>query len=211
MRLNLRNPNTQKSILIAGLAFGVMYAYFNFMYIPRRELAATISSDIRTETDMLARGKRIAANFQTVQDDYSRLMASWDIAQELLPTQKEMEDLLRAVATEGQRHSVDFLLFKPQEPVEKPYYWDNAIQIKTLSNYHDLGRFLSAVGSLDRIVNITDLKIAAYRPNRGRSPNTLEADFIATIYIFKELGTPAQTATTTQPDDKSAAKKKRGA
>jgi type IV pilus assembly protein PilO len=191
MRLNFRDPSTQKWMLGIGLAFATAYGYMNFVYYPRRDLAARLTEDIAKESEMLARGKRIAANFQTVQDDYARLMDSWEIAQGLLPTQREMEGLLKSVATEGQHNNVDFLLFKPTDPVEFPYYWAHAIQIKTLSDYHDLGRFLSAVASLDRIVNITDLKMTNFRPNRGRSPNTVEADFVATIYVFKELSSEA--------------------
>jgi type IV pilus assembly protein PilO len=194
MRMNLRDPSTQKWILGIGLVFGVLYAYANFVYVPRRDLATQLEGDIQNETQMLAKGKRIAANYQTVQEDYSRLMASWEIAQTLLPTQKEMEGLLRSVATEGQSHDVEFLLFRPQPPVEKSYYWENAIAVKTLSSYHDLGRFLSSVAALDRIVNINNLRLTAFIPNRGHSPNSVEADFVATIYVFKDIGAPVKAA-----------------
>src|SRR3990172_8773883 len=107
MRMNLREPSTQKWVLGIGLVFGVMYAYANFVYLPRGDLATKLEGDIQNETQMLAKGKRIAANYRTVQEDYSRLMASWEIAQTLLPTQKEMEGLLRSVATEGQKHEVE--------------------------------------------------------------------------------------------------------
>ncbi len=208
MRINFRNPRTQKWFIGVALAFTVLYGYVQFVYFPRRDAARRLTEEIETETEMLAKGKRIAANFQTVQDDYSRLLDSWNIAQELLPTTKEMEELLRHVAMEGQKHGVDFLLFKPMEPVEQPYYWENPIQVKTLSNYHNLGEFLSAVAALDRIVNITNFKIAAYHPNRGRSPDTVEADFVATVYIFKDLGSPAQVAPVTDDKTKGKARQK---
>jgi type IV pilus assembly protein PilO len=193
MQINLRSPRTQKAIILSVLAFGLVYGYVNFVYTPRSETIKRLTAEIKTESDMLAKGKRIAANFQTVQDDYTRLMQSWDIAHELLPTQKEMEGLLKSVTLAGQEHDVTFLLFKPLEPVEKSYYWENPIQIKTLSRYHDLGKFFSDVASLDRIVNVNNLKLNGFKPNRGRSPYTVEAEFTASIYIFKELGAPTTT------------------
>ena len=177
MQINLKSPNTQKLIIVCALAFGAVYGYANFIYMPRRELAKKLAADIKNENELLVKGKHIAANFQTVQDDYARLMQSWEIAHELLPTQKEMEDLLKSITLEGQKRNVDFLLFRPLDPVERPYYWENPIQIKTQSSYHDLGNFLSAVAAMDRIVNINDLKLAAYQPNKGR-PQLL-ADFLA--------------------------------
>lgn len=202
MQLNLRSPATQKWIIALMLSTGVVYGYFNFVWTPRRELGKRMAAEIKSESDLLQRGKRIAANFQTVQDDYGRLMRSWDVAHALLPTQKEMDGLLKAITLEGQSRNVNFLLFKPLDPVEKPYYWENPIQIRTLSNYHDLGRFLAAVASMDRIVNINSLTLREYKPKRGASPFTVEADFTASIYIFKELGSPVSVQS--ESDDKQA-------
>jgi len=190
MQLNLRSPTTQKVIILCAIAFGAVYGYANFMFLPRKELGKKLNSDIKKESELLAKGKHIAANFQSVQDDYARLMQSWEIAHELLPTQKEMEDLLKSITLEGQQRDVNFLLFRPLEPIEKPYYWENPIEIKTLSTYHDLGEFLSAVASLDRIVNINNLRLTNYQPNHGHSAQTVTAEFTASIYIFKDLGAP---------------------
>lgn len=200
MQLNLRNPATQKWIILTVLAFGMVYGYVNFIYTPRNETIKRLNVDIKSESEMLAKGKRIAANFQTIQDDYARLMLSWDIAHELLPTQREMEGLLKSVTLAGQECNITFLLFKPLDPIERPYYWENPIQIKTLSRYHDLGDFFTEVASLDRIVNVNNLRLTGFKPNRGRSPHTVEAEFTASIYIFKELGSPATVA----PDPKDA-------
>jgi type IV pilus assembly protein PilO len=208
MQLNLRSQTTQKWIIICTIAFGALYGFINFIYLPREDERKRLTLDIQKEHDLLARGKRIAANYQTVQDDYARLMESWQIAQELLPTNREMEGLLKSITLAGQQRNVNFLLFRPMDPVEKPYYWENPIQIKTLSSYHDLGRFISAVASLNRIVNINNLKFTAFRPNKGRSPYTVEADFVATIYIFKELGSPVSVK---EPEDKFKGKKPKSA
>jgi type IV pilus assembly protein PilO len=211
MKINLRSPATQKWVIGCTLLFGVTYGYVNFAYVPRSEKARKLTADIKTESELLDKGKRIAANFQTVEDDYGRLMQSWDIAHELLPTQREMEGLLKSITLEGQNRDVSFLLFKPLDPIERPYYWENPIQIKTLSNYHDLGDFLSAVAAMDRIVNINNIRLTAYKPNKGRSPHTVQAEFTASIYIFKDLGTPVATeADNAEGKAKAKAKKPDG-
>lgn len=204
MQLNLRNPSTQKWIIMTTLSFGLIYAYINFVYMPRSDRADKLAHDIDHERDLLTKGKRIAANFQTVEDDYDRLMQSWKIAQELLPTNREMESLLKSITEEGQKNDVNFMLFRPMDPIEKPYYWENPIQVRTLSTYHDLGIFMSSVASMGRIVNINNMKLSGYKPKKGRSMETVQADFIATIYIFKELGSSTEVIV---PDDKTKGKK----
>ena len=94
MSINLRSQFVQKVLLIIFLAFGGLYGYYNFVYVPRSEKITKLEYDIEKEQQLLRKGKRIAANFQTVKDDYARLMASWEIAIELLPTKQEMDGLL---------------------------------------------------------------------------------------------------------------------
>jgi Tfp pilus assembly protein PilO len=176
------------------------------VYVPRKDKIVKMEFDIDKEQQLLRKGKRIAANFQTVQDDYARLMDSWEIAIELLPTRQEMDGLLKTVSEKGKDRDVNFLLFRPMDPVEKPYYWEYPIQIKTLSRFHNLGNFLTDVASLDRIVNISNLNLSNYNPPRGESPYTVEADFEAIIYVFKELGSPVEV--TAPVDDKKPTKRR---
>lgn len=206
MNINLRSPSVQKTLLVAFLAVGGLYAYYNFVYVPRNDQIAKLEYDIEKEQQLLRKGKRIAANFQTVQDDYARLMDSWDIAIQLLPTKQEMDGLLKTVSEKGKNRDVNFLLFRPKDPIEKPYYWEYPIQIKTLSKYHNLGSFLTDVATLDRIVNINNMNLTSYVPPKGRSPYTVEADFEAVIYVFKELGSPVGVTPT---DDDKTVKKRR--
>ncbi len=207
MSINLRSPRTQKWLIVIFLLFGGVYAYANFVYVPRQDKAVLLEKNIREEQELLAKGKRVAANYQTVQEDYARLMESWDIAIQLLPTQQEMDALLKSISEEGSHRNVNFLLFRPMDPVEQPYYWEYPIQIRTLSSYHNLGRFVSSIAGLERIVNVRNMrKLTTYRPNKGRSPNTVEAEFLATIYVFKDLGSPVEV--TPKEDDKKGKKKK---
>ncbi|MBK6767056.1 MAG: type 4a pilus biogenesis protein PilO [bacterium] len=206
MSINLRSPATQKWLIVTFLLFGAAYAYANFVFLPRQDKATRLESSIKEEQELLAKGKRVAANYQTVQEDYARLMASWDIAIQLLPTRQEMDALLKAISEEGSRREVNFLLFRPMDPVEQPYYWEYPIQIRTLSSYHNLGRFASSVAGLERIVNVRNMRLTAYRPMKGRSPNTVEAEFLATIYVFKELGSPVEV--TPKEEDKKGKRRK---
>jgi Tfp pilus assembly protein PilO len=189
--MRLRDPATQKWIIMVGLTIGLVYGFSNYVFLPRKEQIRQATEKLKNERERLEKGKRVAKNFRSIQEDYDQLLVNWGAALELLPTEKEMDDLLEQVTLAGLRSEVTFLLFKPLEPIEHPYYWENPIQIKTLSTYHRLGEFFSKVASLPRMVNISKVRMGAWAPREERSSNTVEADFVATIYIFKQLGTPA--------------------
>jgi len=51
------------------------------------------------------------------------------------------------------------LLFKPSGIIAKTNYSEIPVQIKVSCGYHQLGKFLSNVGNLARIVNVPSVKI----------------------------------------------------
>ncbi len=204
--MKLRDPAIQKWMIIGGLAIGLAYGYLNYIYQPKKARILQIGQKLKTDRERLERGKRVARNFVSFRDNYEQLLVNWDAALELLPTEKEMDDLLKQITLAGQGSQVTFLLFRPLAPVEHPYYWENPIRVKTLSTYHNLGNFMSQIAALPRIVNISNLTMTAWAPRKGRSQNTVETEFLATIYIFKELGAPA---TVSEPEEETSKRKPR--
>jgi type IV pilus assembly protein PilO len=188
MNINLRDPKTQKMVVVIALSVALVYVYFNYIYIGRTHAIADMRTEYAEKQDLLERGKRVAQNFENVQEDFQHLLEVWETAKTILPTEKIMEQLLKDITLAGQRSGVTFLLFKPLDPVERDYYFEHPIQIKTSSNYHQLGRFLSKVATLDRIVNINKMSLLTIRSRKNQSTrDTVQGDFEVVIYVFKEL------------------------
>ena len=188
MNLNIRDPKIQKIVIVTALAAALVYVYFNFVYANRNDAIKELRAQIEEKQELLERGKRVANNFQKVQTDFQNLLEVWETAQKLLPTQKEMEDLLKDITLAGQKSGVTFLLFRPMNATEHDYYFEHPIQIKTSSTYHQLGKFLSNIATMNRIVNVMELKCTAIRPRKGEvTKDTVQGDFIVVIYVFKEF------------------------
>ena len=188
MNLNLRDPKMQKTVVVAALACALVYVYFNYIYSNRRDTIVELRTEIQQKQDLLERGKRVANNFQAVQEDFQNLVEVWETAQELLPTQKEMEDLLKDITLAGQNSGVTFLLFRPMSVIEHDYYYEHPIQIKTSSKFHQFGSFYSKIATMDRIVNVEELKLVGIRPRKGeKTLDTVQGDCVVVIYVFKEF------------------------
>jgi type IV pilus assembly protein PilO len=116
--------------------------------------------------------------------EFALLNQRWAVAQELLPTQKEVASLLRKVTIAGQESGVKFLLFKPSEPHPTPDFTENPVQISVTGGYHRAGTFLSEIAELSRLVNISQLKVKTF--DKGDLDDTVQAEFIATAYTLAE-------------------------
>jgi type IV pilus assembly protein PilO len=188
MNINLRDPKSQKMVVVIALSIALVYVYFNYIYSSRTQAIADLRTEYTEKQDLLERGKKVAQNFQSVQEDFQHLLEVWETAKTILPTEKIMEQLLKDITLAGQKSGVTFLLFKPLDPIERDYYFEHPIQIKTSSNYHELGRFLSKVATLERIVNMNKMNLMTIRNRKDQSTrDTVQGDFEIVIYVFKEL------------------------
>ncbi len=102
-------------------------------------------------------------NLERVEQEYAILREQWEVAQTLLPEQNEMPNLLRKVTAAGQQSGIEFELFRPSTPVNQGFYQDNPIEVSIKGGYHQTAVFLSRLANLNRIVNVSDLKVEGHR------------------------------------------------
>ncbi|MGB7055019.1 MAG: type 4a pilus biogenesis protein PilO, partial [bacterium] len=94
-----------------------------------------------------------------LQEKIARLEVEWERAKEMLPKAKELPSLIQQISNSGTKAGVSFLLFKPSTSAQKINYSEIPVQIKVTCGYHQLGKFLSNVGNLARIVNVPSIKV----------------------------------------------------
>ena len=207
--MNLREPKTQK-ILGGCVALAVGgYIYFGtsllpFNYPVRKAKIEALESEHEKLAAEVEKARKVVGDLARLEAEYERLHDQWLSAQELLPEEKEMPDLLRQVTTAGSRAGVEFALFEPGAPAAKEFHTEHPISVKVRGNYHQVGSFLGRLSNLDRIVNVSEVtmvepaertikKKTSTRKKKGdapvndpvmRSNNTVEASFTLTAYTL---------------------------
>ncbi|MBM3324324.1 MAG: hypothetical protein FJY66_01515, partial [Calditrichaeota bacterium] len=76
--MKLRDPAVQKWIVLAGLTIGLVYGYWNYVFLPKKEAIKISAQKLKEERERLEKGKRVAKDFRSIQDDYQQLLATWD-------------------------------------------------------------------------------------------------------------------------------------
>jgi type IV pilus assembly protein PilO len=187
--MDLKDPKTQKIVLIgAGIAalvyFYAFADYVPFNYKARAKQIAGLKSTYTLKMNELTKAQQLVNRLPELKREFALLNQRWAVAQELLPTQKEVASLLRKVTIAGQESGVKFLLFKPSEPHPTPDFTENPVQISVTGGYHRAGTFLSEIAELSRLVNISQLKVKTF--DKGDLDDTVQAEFIATAYTLAE-------------------------
>jgi type IV pilus assembly protein PilO len=181
-------PKKQLYLLcgIAGAAIVFLYVYFLMM--PLWEQKGKYEDNLRKLQSDLQQKQLIAANRPKLEAEIKTLEKQLDEALVRLPEEKDIPRLLTQINTLGQQNGLEFLLFRPGAPVKKGFYAEVPIDIRVEGQYHTLGGFLDRVSKLERIVTVSDIRIAPVSAQAGRTDRSIAADLKATTYTFLEKG-----------------------
>jgi type IV pilus assembly protein PilO len=172
--MNLKDPKVQK-ILIGVLAILVVsYVYFGTTFLPftypvRKAKIQSMEQEYNKLSTELEKARKVVADMPRLEAEYERLHEQWLSAQELLPEEEEMPDLLRQVTTAGLKAGVTFVLFEPQPDSPREFHVEHPVKVRVRGGYHQVGIFLSRLSNMSRIVNVANVQITPPTNQKGRA------------------------------------------
>ncbi|MDH3197599.1 MAG: type 4a pilus biogenesis protein PilO [Candidatus Krumholzibacteria bacterium] len=198
--MNLKDPKVQKIMLGVMSIVILSYVYFGTSFFPinypvRRAKIKSLEKEYDKLSAELEKARKMVGNLARLEAEYERLHDQWLSAQELLPEEKEMPDLLRQVTTSGLKSGVEFALFEPGAPVPRDFYTEHPVKIEVRGGYHQLGIFMSRLANMTRIVNVSKLELTAPEKKKGggkegghsreiKNISTVQAEFTLSAYTL---------------------------
>lgn len=198
--MNLKDPIVQKTMMGIMAVVILSYVYFGTTLLPinypvRKTKIIALEKEHAKLSAELEKARKMVGNLARLEAEYDRLHDQWLSAQELLPEESEMPDLLRQVTTAGNKAGVEFGLFEPQPPAPHEFYSEHPVKVMVRGNFHQVGIFLSRLANMPRIVNVSKLEIDTYDAprkkakgqkgeSRGQRMSTVEAEFTMSAYTL---------------------------
>jgi type IV pilus assembly protein PilO len=104
-----------------------------------------------------------------------------------LPGKTEVPNLLVDISQTGLGAGLEEKLFQPTGEVQRDFYAELPIKLRYTGSYHELGKFVSGIAALPRIVTLHDIDI---KPADKDSTTSLTLDVTAKTYRYlEETGT----------------------
>lgn len=216
--MNLRDPQNQRVLLGAMLLAGLGYAFYEYLYTPKRAEVEQLRGDAErlesyNETaKRAAQSDRIAA-LEEESVGYARRLETFE---ELIPTTEQVPELLERVATAALESDVDLLAFAPLPAEPGTFYTEQLYDVEVRGGYHEIGSFITRIATLPRIIKpaVTELIGESVAPNaRARSadpnappppPETLvHAKLQLSTYVLPGGEAPVAGADTSRPRTQS--------
>jgi len=194
---DIKSPGVQKLLLAVLLAGGALGIYFfthllPFTFPSGSEHIAELKSQYEQKSAELARARASVADLPRFEAEYEQLHQRWEMASELLPTERQLPTLLRKITLAGQQTGITFTMFRPGAVQPSDFHTEMPIQVAVTGDYHAVGSFLAELANMRRIVTVSHLKLTTNSKNDGTGTTT--AEFTASAYSLNTA--PAAGATT---------------
>lgn len=164
------------------LALLICGAFYYFVYTELQTEIEQKTTETRSLRDEVEKGKVTAARLPEFRREVERREATLQALSRILPSRKEVDDLLRKVQQMAAESNLNVLRFKPEATQPREFYAAWPISLELDGNYHNLAYFFDRLSKLSRIVNVSNLRI-----NANRTPtlsNTINASCTATTFVF---------------------------
>ncbi len=185
---NLRDPRTQGLIMTGLLGAGAIYVFFATTLLPINYPVAAakikdLKADFEKKSNDLARARQSVADLPRFQAEFAALHERYEMAAELLPTEKEMPGVLRRLTLAGQQCGVQFENFRPDADVRRDHYTEVPIQLEVVGGYHQVGQFLAEIANMPRIMRVSNLQVQA-NTKADAEDQTTAAKMTITVYTL---------------------------
>lgn len=191
------DPQQRQKLLLGVLLLGALgYGVYTYVYTPRVEAVTAMEERLERLESKNRAARRLVQNQgrDAVERKLALYRAQLDEVEGLIPSSEELPDLLDAISAEAQRTGVELALIQPVGAAAETFYTRRTYDLAVLGSYHQIGEFLTEIGSLPRIITPINLNMTVKEAAEPGSTPKLEAKFSIETYVLPSAASPADTA-----------------
>ncbi len=185
MALLPSDPKQQKAVFVMAGALVAFYAFWSFVHSGRVEVLEVERErleNLSTQNEVArVQSLRGGAEMQARAEEYDRHVRRLE---ELIPESEEVTSLVNSITFAARRMGLELIDVLPQPDEPGQHYTRQSYALEVVGDYHDVGRFMAEIASLERIIQPTRVTIASYDQSAARL-----GDFEAPIQVSFDIAT----------------------
>ncbi len=199
------NARDQKMAAYAALPLLLAALYWYFLWSPQNVLLGETQSHVDSLAVINQRAKSELAQGKTAQlkAEAEQYAQDLEVMRQLVPTGNEVPALLEQVSTAARRVGLDIADVQPLPQLSGDQYDAYKYRMSVRGDFHQIGVFLTNVGTLQRIVAPINVSLnPSPQQPRNHAPRTqpIDARFEIQTYVARTAPTPKPGATKLEPE-----------
>lgn len=196
MALKLDSKNIPKGlkIVLAFLPSVVIAIVFLLVFVsPRIKEYKKIKAEIAKQEADINKYQALADKIEILKVENEALKIKLEKLSEYLPEEKEVSRILKQISDIAFTSDIDIISWKPEarKPHPSGIVEEIPFSVTLAGSYHNLGDFLSNLSQLNRIVNLSDIKITGDAGQKKEKTQLNISAKAATFTAVKEGAVPA--------------------
>ena len=164
-------------VFIAVIGIGI---WFTIIKDKRPQLLRAQEDELTLRTTFENK-QRKAANYDAYKAQLTQIEQSFGTMLRQLPGKTEIPSLIVDISQTGLAAGLQEKLFVPQSEIPRDFYAEKPINIRLNGGYHEIGRFVSGIAALPRIVTLHNITIT---PETTGSYDALTMEVTAQTYRY---------------------------
>ena len=200
--LNQRDRNL---VVLSVLALVIAGGYWYQFWSPKDLELDEVETHVQALKDVNQRAKAELAQGKSseLRAETEQFERDLNVMRELVPTANELPVLLEQVSTAARRVGLDIADVQPLPQLNGDQYDAYKYRMSVRGDFHQIGVFLTNVGTLQRIVapiNVSLNPTAMQPRNRAPRSQPIDARFEIQTYVARTAPTPKPGATKLEPE-----------
>jgi type IV pilus assembly protein PilO len=183
MNVSFKNiPSYVKVILSVIPALIIALVIIFLFLIPKQKEIKSLEQKISAQENEIAKDQAKAAKLPELTLESEKLRMRLNELKLQLPEEKEVSTLLKQVSELCIGSGLKIALWKPEQKKTHAsgIVYEIPVKVDLSGSYHSLGYFFSSLTKLNRIVNISDIKISDPKPEKENALDKIS--FTATTF-----------------------------
>jgi type IV pilus assembly protein PilO len=205
MALLPSNPRDRNLIVLSVLAFALAGGYWYQFWSPKNLELDEVDTHVQALKEVNQRAKAELAQGKTseLRAETEQFERDLNVMRELVPTANEVPVLLEQVSTAARRVGLDIADVQPLPQLNGDQYNAYKYRMSVRGDFHQIGVFLTNVGTLQRIVAPINVSLnPTPQQMRNKAPRTqnIDARFEIQTYVARTAPAPKPGATKLEPE-----------
>jgi len=184
------NPRDRNLVVLSVLAFGLAGGYWYQFWSPKNLELDEMDAHVQAlrEVNQHAKAELAQGKTSELRAETERFERDLNVMRELVPTANEVPVLLEQVSTAARRVGLDIADVQPLPQLTGDQYDAYKYRMSVRGDFHQIGVFLTNVGTLQRIVapiNVSLNPSAQAMRNRAPRSQAIDARFEIQTYVAR--------------------------
>lgn len=157
--MDLSDQRTQIILVVCvGMIFG-LYAWFTWLYTPKKEEIRTLETEISQLQDEIQNLQREADQLPDVEARLAVAQAEWAETLKSFPTESKEEEVLGNLS--DSEYTAGLFITRIEKGLRRPreLYIEEDWNLTLVGRYSQLGRFISEIASKERRMSVSRMKL----------------------------------------------------